>query len=100
MTDGAFRVVPGDLRAHATGVGNVEHAVRGKIPAQSTLSVDAYGLIGQAFSGSAMAAMGTGAVAVEKLCGALGDTAERLRTCAAGYQDADRKVAGLFGGDG
>lgn len=100
MSDGGFRVVPGDVRAHAAGVGDVEHAVRAKIPARSTLSTDAYGLIGQAFSGAAMAAMGSGAVVVGKLCRALGDAAEGLRDCADGYENVDRKVAGLFGDDG
>ncbi|RZT89107.1 excreted virulence factor EspC (type VII ESX diderm) [Pseudonocardia sediminis] len=100
MTDDVFRVVPGDVRGHATAVGNVEHAIAGKTPAQNTLSTDAYGLIGQAFSGAAMAAMGSGSVAVEKLCRALGDAAGGLRDCAADYESADRRVADLFGGDG
>ncbi|MBW0104785.1 type VII secretion target [Pseudonocardia sp. KRD291] len=100
MTDDVFRVVPGDVRAHATGVGNVEHAVAAKIPAQNTLSTDAYGLIGQVFSGAATSAMGSGAVAVEKLCRALSDAADGLRGCAADYENADRRVAELFGGDG
>lgn len=96
----AFRVVPGDLRGHATGVGNVERAIGAKTPGQNALSVDAYGQIGQAFSGAAMSAMGSGAVAVEKLRRALGETANGLGDCAANYEDTDRRVAELFGGDG
>lgn len=95
-----FRVVPGDLRGHATGVANVERAIGAKMPAQSTLSVDAYGLIGQVFAGSAMAAMGSGAVAVERLRRALGETAGGLRDSARNYEDTDRRIAELFGGDG
>lgn len=94
-----FRVVPGDLRAHGTTIGHVGHAIGAKTPDEHTLSVDAYGLIGRVFSATAMSAMGTGAVAVEKLRRALGEAANGLGDCAAGYEDADRQAAALFGGD-
>ena len=94
-----FRVVPGDVRAHADGVARVEHAVGTRTPGEDALSLDAYGLVGQVFSGAAVSAMGAGALAVETLRRALTDTAAGLRECAAAYESADRRVADLFGGD-
>ncbi len=96
---GGFAVDPGTIRTHARSVERVEAAVGAAVPARATLSGDAYGAIGQVFAASAVSAMATGGAAVEELRRGLVGATGSLERSAAGYENADLRVALMFGGD-
>lgn len=99
MSDG-FTVDPGAIRAHAENIARIEALVGGAVPGAQTLSNDAYGVIGQAFSGAAVSAMAVGSAAVADLRRALVVSAGNLRTVASDYENTDLRTAQMFGGDG
>ena len=97
---GGFTVDTGALRAHGEHVAAVESAIGSALPGAGAFSTDAYGLIGRAFAADATAAAATGLRGIEDLRRALSDAAQGLRTVAAEYENADLRVALMFGGDG
>lgn len=75
----------------AAALDRVAHAGR-------PLDVDAYGLIGQVFAGSAAQAAAAGAEAVGRLAVAADGFAQDLRVTRDAYRDAERANIAVLGG--
>ncbi|MHA6781182.1 hypothetical protein ACVGOW_09335 [Pseudonocardia saturnea] len=77
---------------------HVTAALRRVAQAGRPLDLDAYGLIGQVFAGSAAQAAAAGAEAVGRLAVAADGFARDLRLTHDGYREAERANLDLLGG--
>ena len=96
MSDDGFTVDPESLSGHAGSVDGYSGHLRTVAAAARPIGLDAYGVVGRAFAGSAVDAATRG-------CGALGELAIAaaayrgdLQACLSDYLLVDREVADAF----
>lgn len=95
---GGFRVDPDRLRTHATQVDGHAARVTEIATAAQPLGLQAYGLVGQAFAGTARQTAQACSAGVASLAALVQDFGDRLRRVAEEYRATDEAAAASFRG--
>lgn len=95
-----FRVDPDALADHARRIGELAARMRSATTAARPLDLGAYGVVGQVFTLSAVAAVDTGVAAVGGLGRRTDELADGVGAAAEAYRAADRAQAARLRGSG
>ena len=95
MSDG-FTVDPESLSGHSESVDGYAGHLRTVAAAARPIGIGAYGLVGQAFAGSAVDAATRGCDALGELANAAAAYRGDLQACLSDYLLVDREVADAF----
>jgi hypothetical protein len=97
VSDG-FTVDPEPLSGHAEQVDGYAGHLESVAKAAQPIGIDAYGIVGRTFSGSAIDAATRGAAVVGELSTTAARYSGHLSACLADYLLVDRQVADAFRG--